>query len=304
VSTLQSCPCCGDLDLCKLGELHDSDRFAGARLTRKLPGGGLYRCQRCRLKFRYPTHDAGAYSALYDNDAIETWPADSVRPDWNLIVDHVLKQLPAGGRVLDFGCYSGGLLGRLGPKFDRYGVEINRAAAAHASGLIHGPVWASLDAMPADLRFDVIIAADVIEHMQNPRDLINTLSAWLSDDGILIVTTGDADNFLWNRFGSNWWYCFYPEHIVFVSRKWLDYLVATSDLVLVRCHSFRYQHQAVLRRIVDTCSAFWYGLHPVSYLGFIAQLRRVLGRPDVTSVPGNGISADHLFIVLRRKSES
>jgi len=36
-------------------------------------------------------------------------------------------------------------------------------------------------------RFDVILAADVVEHVRNPRALIREASALLSDDGVLLA---------------------------------------------------------------------------------------------------------------------
>ena len=223
-SSLAACPCCGERDTTPFGRLPDSWWFAGKHMAQPIPGGTLYRCPHCHLKYRFPTRNAEQYDALYDNEAIETWPADRPRADWVLIVEHIRTHFPGGGRVLDFGCYTGGLLALLGDSYERQGVEINRAAAAAAAERIQGPVWSSVSEVPEGLRFDVVVLADVIEHVENPRDLITTLESLIANNGILILTTGDADNVLWNRFGANWWYCFYPEHIAFVSKRWFDYL--------------------------------------------------------------------------------
>jgi 2-polyprenyl-3-methyl-5-hydroxy-6-metoxy-1,4-benzoquinol methylase len=150
------------------------------------------------------------------------------------------------------------------------------------------------------LRFDVVVVADVVEHVENPAELINKLTALLSDRGILIVTTGDADNFLWNHFGANWWYCFYPEHIAFLSKAWLKYLSQRAGLAIVRCETFRYCRQSVTNRLVGFLFTCYYGWFPVAYLRLGGLLKEMLGRPGITSVPGNGVSADHLFIVLTR----
>jgi SAM-dependent methyltransferase len=253
------------------------------------------------LKFRYPLHNAALYQDLYDNAAVSTWPADVTRPDWDLIIGYTLKQLPQGGRVLDFGCYSGGLLARLGSGYQRYGVEINRAAAAIASETAH--VWSCVDDIPRDLRFDVVIAADVVEHMVNPMDIIEELTTLLTHRGILIITTGDADNSLWNRFGASWWYCFYPEHVAFVSKAWLDYLTQVSRLSVIRCETFR-SGQIVAHHFVHTALMYCYGWYPSIYIFIGGLLKKMFGRPSMTSAPGRSVSADHLFIVLARKVAS
>jgi 2-polyprenyl-3-methyl-5-hydroxy-6-metoxy-1,4-benzoquinol methylase len=283
-----------------VGKLQDSHWFAGKYLTTSFSGNNLYQCRHCHLKFKYPLLDAASYQQLYDNASISNWSADTIRPDWDLIIGHILAHLRQGGRVLDFGCYTGGLLARLGSAYERYGLEINRAAADVASKELCRRIWTSIDDIPGGLRFDVVIAADVVEHVPDPIGLIDELTKLLDNDGILIITTGDADNYLWNRFGANWWYCFYPEHIVFLSKAWLGYLFRRTGLTITHCESFRYCRKSAINRIVDTVLTYGYGWFPVAYVRLGRLLKKILARPEMTSVPGCGISADHLFIVLTR----
>jgi len=298
-----TCPCCGSRDLFEIGKLQDSFWFAGTRLETPLRGGWLYRCRNCQLKFRNPAESDHAYRDLYDNEATTTWEADASRPDWELVTRYVSQTQARGAKVLDFGCYTGGLLEKLGPQFQRYGIEINRVAAATASELIGQSVWSSVDEIPPGLRFDAVIATDVIEHVTNPLLLIEQLSSSLSDDGLLIITTGDADNYLWNRFGANWWYCFYPDHISFVSRSWLDYVSDVAAVSVVDCESFRYHNSGVVRRFLDRVFVYWYGWFPSTYLRFGRLLSKLRGRPALTSLPGVGVSRDHLFVVLKRAAK-
>lgn len=299
----EACPCCGSHNLQRIGKLPDGNFFSGTRLSSPLPGGNLYRCHHCRLKFRHPVPDDAIYAGLYNNATTSTWPAESLRPDWTLIKRHVLKHLPQGGRVLDFGCYTGGFLARLGSGvYERYGIEINRTAAAIASQHADAPIWSTVEDVPGDLHFDIIVAADVIEHVPNPMDLIDRLTALLTDRGILILTTGDADNFLWNRFGANWWYCFYPEHIAFVSKDWFYYLSRAREVSIILLDTFCYQRQLPVHWFFNSIFTYWYGWLPQSYLYLRNLFNNALGRPGLTSVPGNGVTADHLFVVLTRKA--
>ncbi len=206
--------------------------------------------------------------------------------------------------MLDFGCYTGGLLSQLGAQYQRNGVEVNRAAANVASQNIGSNVWSSIDEIPDELRFDVVIATDVIEHVTNPMLLVEQFTSKLSKDGVLILTTGDADNSLWNRFGANWWYCYYPEHIVFISRDWLQYISKAAGVVVVRCEVFRYFKFRLLGHIVNWMLTYFYGVFPTAFLGLVRLLRKMLGRQSSTSIPGAGISRDHLFAVLRRAEKS
>ncbi len=299
-----TCPCCAGSDIFEIGKLRDSHWFAGAKLEKPLRGGSLYRCRICKLKFRNPAEPQAVYSGLYDNAATATWEAEASRADWDLIASYVSKTESHGAKVLDFGCYTGGLLARLGSQYHRYGIEINSAAAAKASEKIDGSVWSSIDDVPSGLEFDAVIAADVIEHVSNPLLLIEQLVSKLSADGILLLTTGDADNYLWNRFGANWWYCFYPEHISFLSTGWLDYMSDVTALSVVNCETFRYSNPGTTRRLLDLFFVYWYGWFPSTYLVVGKLLSKLRGRNGITSIPGGGISRDHLFIVLKRAAKS
>jgi SAM-dependent methyltransferase len=294
------CPCCGEHDVRWLGKLQDSRWFAGRQLDVPLLGGDLYRCRRCQLKFRHPIHDDATYQRLYDNAVISRWPADVDRPDWDLIVDHIENELPRGGRVLDFGCYSGGLLARLNSVYERYGVEVNRAAAAVAAETANAQVWSRIDDVPRALRFDVVVAVDVIEHVANPLYTVSMLMTLLTRDGVLIITTGDADNFLWNRFGANWWYCYYPEHIAFVSEAWFDHFSEKGRWTVARCTAFRRTPTVRYPRIA-TALMYCYGWFPALCVFVVDALKKILRRSGGGSVPGNGLSADHLLVALTRR---
>ena len=162
MSAAAACPYCADPQPQAIGLLPASRWFAGTRLNALIPGGGLYRCRRCQLVFRHPVQDAAAYQRLYDNAATSTWTEHAARLDWDLIVDFVHARISGNGTVLDFGCYTGGLLGRLRPGLERNGVEINRAAAEVAHQRTGARIWPTLDAVPQGLRFDVVVAADVV----------------------------------------------------------------------------------------------------------------------------------------------
>jgi SAM-dependent methyltransferase len=294
------CPSCSSPDVQSLGRLPPSRWFAGKQLSPPLTGGSLARCTRCELKFRHPMLDAAVYQRLYDKAVITAWPKDIERADWNLIVKQLAERLPMGGRVLDFGCYTGGLLTQLDWAFERFGVEINHAAADAAANQAKATVWRSLEDIPENLRFDAIIASDVIEHMRDPARFISDLTKFLAEDGILVLTTGDAENKLWNRFGASWWYCFNPEHIAFISRAWVVRFSETRDLSVVHYETFRYLKSSITYRIAAGLLMYCYGMFPLSYLRFSNFIGRLQGKRKEKGAPGIGVSADHILIVLNR----
>jgi SAM-dependent methyltransferase len=241
---------------------------------------------------------AQSYRSLYDNFETSTWAREIQRPDWDLIIEQIKSTKPQGARILDFGCYTGGLLSLLDSRYERFGIEINSEASDIARTTASAHIWNSLDLIEGDQQFDVVVMADVLEHMPSPLQFLESVSPLIADDGVLIVTTGDADTPLWNLFGANWWYCFYPEHISFISEAWLDRVLNYTDWSLVTLKRFRYSNPHGLRLISDFLFAWAYGLFPRTYLHLARQFKR--SPNSLSSVAGNGISLDHLLIVLKK----
>ena len=77
-----ACPSCEGQEVDFIGKLQKSYQFAGERLEIFLPGGNLYDCRSCFLKFRFPVQTEDSYNRLYDNSAVTTWVSETVRPDW------------------------------------------------------------------------------------------------------------------------------------------------------------------------------------------------------------------------------
>ena len=298
-----ACPVCGTVDVALIGRLQDRRRFAGVVRDRPLIGGNLFRCSTCSLKFRSPHSPPEFYAELYDNSFTTAWEETTGRNDWNKILQFIQPRLRADAKVLDFGCNTGGLLAQLGQRYSKYGIEINKSAGAVAVAESGATVWSSLEEIPPGLRFDAIILADVVEHVPDPKQLIVAVAAYLAEGGVLLITTGDADNRLWERFGANWWYCVYPEHIAFISRAWLGYLCRSTDLTIKHCENFYYCDLPLPRKVSDGLLAMTYGLAPSFYSRVGRLILATLRLRGDVPVGGRGLSADHLFIALAKRSQ-
>lgn len=95
--------------------------------------------------------------------------------------------------VLDVGC-GDGLLGRQlkaqGIK-KVIGIEVNRAAAGQAKKHLDDVIVADVENAQlafADTSFDVIICADVLEHLVNPWETLKRLNAFLLNDGFFLIS--------------------------------------------------------------------------------------------------------------------
>lgn len=289
------CPDCGGTRWSRQGALPDVAFFAGKALAAPLPGGDLLHCRACDLRLRWPR--LPDYGALYDNAGVEAWRAGPLRKDQSL-VHAIVDAHAAPCRLLDFGCYNGSFLARLPARVEKFGVEIASAAAAMAREQAGAQVAATLHDLPADLRFDFIVTMDVIEHVQSPRALIAQLAARLAPGGQLIVTTGDGGNLLWRMVGARWWYCYYPEHISFVSARWVRFHVPGLGLHIRGIETFNYLDAPAEGRATRWRAWAKFMLRPRHH----ARKRALhLARHGWDAgVPGIGLTRDHLLLRLSR----
>jgi len=128
-----------------------------------------------------PTADGTHYRQIVDRDGLS--PTHRQVIDWT----------PQGSRVLEVGCASGYVGGVL--VHDKgcavTGIEVAPAAALEArqrgltviEGSLEDPaLWTSIPG-----RFDVIIAADVLEHLREPERILERFKGSLTEQGIAII---------------------------------------------------------------------------------------------------------------------
>jgi len=297
------CPSCAGSDLRTIGQLPVISVFAGQDAGGTLPASSLFGCRACGLLFRYPVLSRSQYDALYGKVQPTTWPDQPGRIDWALIVEYVGRNSAAGASILDFGCHTGGLLRRLGSRYSLYGVEVNETAAQIAREKTGAEIVEGLEALPRGKQFDFVTAVDVVEHFSDPGRVIACLLEAVKPGGMLIVTTGDADAWLWRIAGSRWWYCYYTEHLAFVSEGWMrDWLKRDAIRAHVaEAHRFRHLHLSPLRYVRQACLFAAYLASPRAYTWAMRHLKRILRRQGDVDPPGTGLTKDHVFLAIRKQ---
>ncbi|MDN4591154.1 hypothetical protein DBA29_21970 [Xenophilus aerolatus] len=235
---------------------------------------------------------------MYAAGRADAWDSQAARTDFKLI-----KQRIHGDSldVLDVGCYSGELLSLLPAPCRLYGVEPNETAAskARARGVqIVASHWGDLD---VTRQYDVVITCDVIEHVDDPLRFLLILAAALKPRGRLIITTGNADAWLWKKMRSNFWYCQYPEHISFIGPKWLAMMAPRCGLGIARVTRFRHTASPVIPQIlaafVRNCI---YAVSPKMYRKLRAWALAADEHIDARPSLGSHLTKDHFLCELRK----
>jgi len=137
------------------------------------------------------------------------------------ILDTLKNNLPPQSVVLDVGCGNGVISRSLGEAgYNVYGIDVSEKAIERAKELNTFPnvrfaVVSAEQLIAEEKKYDAIICSEVLEHLNKPGDLLNTLSQSLTNTGVLIVTVPNGmgprelfvtkpviwlqkkDNFLW-----------------------------------------------------------------------------------------------------------
>ena len=108
------------------------------------------------------------------------------------VAAHALRLLPAGGSVLDLGCASGGLLALLHERAGhRAGLELSASAARAAARFADEVACGALedpDLPFARDSFDLVVLADVLEHLVDPAAALERAIGWCAPGGAILVS--------------------------------------------------------------------------------------------------------------------
>jgi SAM-dependent methyltransferase len=148
------------------------------------------------------------------------------------LLDLLAPQAPSG-RLLDVGCGHGLLLDEARRRgYATVGLELSRSAAAHGRESLGLDVREMpLEDFVTDERFDVIVLADVLEHLEDPVVGIDRCVELLRPNGVLCVVTPDPSSVTSRLAGGRWW-GYLAGHTCLLPRRTLRELLAERGLVV------------------------------------------------------------------------
>jgi len=128
--------------------------------------------------------------------------------------------------------------------------------------------------------FDVIIMADVIEHVENPVGFLSNYAPYLASDGIIIITTPNAKrandyiNILW---GNNFW--LNEEHTMWLCPYTMSEIVRRANLKITgfywlqnyktTCQTFHLKAS-----LINACSNFLSFIRPMFNANFMVIIKK------------------------------
>lgn len=147
----------------------------------------------------------------------------------------MLKQKIANKTVLDFGCGCGGFLLKakdLAASVEGLELEERLQPFFNESGI---KVWTQLDELIASgKKFDLITSFHVFEHLVDPKDMLNKLTALLSEKGELIIEVPSGDDALLTLYKCEAFtnFTYWSQHLFLFNQHTLNELVKQAGLDL------------------------------------------------------------------------
>ena len=212
------CPFCPGDSLQRWGPLahHRKPVVAGQAISNSAGPFRLWRCRRCGFAQKWPQPTATELQQAYgcSNERCSAGSRGEGPPLWRQLEGLAQRYSPSN-RVLDVGCSNGDLLCSWSERWQRHGIELSRHAAAIAARRGVAIVGRTVDDVGPEQRFGCIVSVDVAEHIPAPEAWLRRLAQHLSPGGVLLLSTGCTDAWLWQLSRSRYWYAGFGEHLSF-----------------------------------------------------------------------------------------
>ncbi|RMH30885.1 MAG: class I SAM-dependent methyltransferase [Planctomycetota bacterium] len=283
------CPLCAEPTQPRGETVHGPDpRVAGVPIELGSHAAAMRACPSCGLLFKRPFVPDETLLACYAASPGDNWEhdPDPIKRRFDQIAALIEKHAP-GRRVLDIGCSNGALLKHLGSNWERSGLEPSAEAARVATERGISMLGATLGDLPADVRFDAILAIDVLEHLTDPDAFFRGVCTHLAPGGVFVALTGDHDAWGWRLQGNAYWYAALPEHQVFYCRRTIEHLARRNAMQLIAYRRTSHARHKPTRVVRDALR------------GLIHGLMRRMGLARRTPAPGWLPARDHMLFVLR-----
>ena len=211
-------------------------------------GWTILRCQSCRLysldfndsysKFIREYYNKDFFTGSETRAGYYSYEGDRSAEEKNMRAYlEGIKKFKRSGKLLDVGCATGIFMVEAQKDgFEVYGIDVSDYAVKIAKKRFGKCVKRQSveKAAYTKKKFDVITMFDVIEHLSDPKKVLDRLAMTLADDGLLVINTGDTESFLAKIQGRDWHFFIPPQHFFYFSEKTLRTLLAKSGFAVIQ----------------------------------------------------------------------
>jgi len=209
----------------------------------------LVKCQKCHLIYTNPRIKKEYIKKLYSSHyfknnqssvvGYKNYQADEtkIRLTFKRRILEIMKNIKTG-KLLDLGCAMGFFVDesqKLGWQAD--GIEISDYAVKYSQTQLHLNIKQGdiQDVHLENNRYDLITMWDVIEHLSDPKDVLNKINKALNKDGVLVFSTPDIGSIPAKVSGHHWiGYKLSDEHLTYFSLETLKLLCEKTGFKIIK----------------------------------------------------------------------
>lgn len=242
-TTLVSCPIC-DSSLDSEINIDVKDPFAVTDEVFKIEN-----CPSCRTWVLNPRPDLEAMQKFYAEGFLKE-QKEKVNKSF---IDHLANQVQqfnlvselswineykeTGSKYLDYSAGNGQIAEEFSNENKDHEVYVTDFSDYNLKSLElkfdKNRVGRSLDDFNSDLKFDMISAFGVLEHVDNPRELLKQFSSKLNMGGKLLLSVPNPDSFQAKVFGNKWYSWLAPRHWQLITKDYLKELLANNGFEVI-----------------------------------------------------------------------
>ena len=180
----------------------------------------FHQCNGCGLRLQWPLPTEEELQQYYDNEfskgMYRTFTEATVMKERTAAhrLRKVLRWTSPTGRWLDVGCANGVFVSTAaGLGADASGIELSSVAVEQARQQGLDVKQARIEDLPITDRYDCVTAFDVIEHVLDPNQFLQSIADRLNDGAACVLSLPDANSVFARIMGKAWWFYIPEEHL-------------------------------------------------------------------------------------------
>ncbi|HLC92865.1 MAG TPA: class I SAM-dependent methyltransferase [archaeon] len=204
----------------------------------------LHKCAQCGIIFISPIPSAKMMEKYYSGQYYQK-PSMIFSMISDLRKNLFSRERP--GRVLDVGCGAGTFLeGMKSLGWNCHGTEVSESSKEFTRRLASKGIEIKYcDLKKAGFKassFDLITFWQVLEHVQDPTDIIRYSARLLKKDGVLFISVPNIESAGFAVFSGNWFHLDVPRHIYHFSPASLSLLLGKNGFKVKEISQFSFEY--------------------------------------------------------------
>lgn len=163
---------------------------------------------------------------------------------YNRFAEKITKNYGKPGTLLEIGCGAGWLLKAFHNKgWEVVGLERTVEMACMAADNTGLNIYSeSLDTVEHNSLYDIIIMSNVLEHIVDPKKIIEDCHKYLKSDGTMIIVVPNNASWQANIFGGYWAHLDTPRHLFHFTPRSIESLLNQRKFKIAKRNPNSFMH--------------------------------------------------------------